>query len=971
MKRYNPSEIEPKWQRKWASDARYAATDFDSKPKFYVSGMFPYPSGVGMHTGHFLEHSIVDAVARFRRSLGYNVLYPMGWDSFGLPAENYAIKTGKIPQETTATNIANFKNQLTRVGASIDWSREINTADPQYYRWTQWIFTQLFERNLAYQKEAMQWWCPKDKTVLANEQVIDGRCWRCESVVEKKAMKQWFFKITDYADALLNELPDLNWPNKIKVAQQNWIGRSEGAEIQFTLDGRNDQITVFTTRPDTIFGATFLVLAPEHPLAKSLVTEDTMQTVLAYIDQAVKKDEIERQSEGKEKTGVFTGSYAINPATGQKIPIWIADYVLGGYGTGAIMAVPAHDERDFAFATKFKLPIERVVVQDFGTVLPDPVDVTGPVVIGYDPNTKQFMSLLNKNANNMRWLVAGGLEAGETYEQAALRELREEAGYVEVQELIQLGEPTNSYYYNPNKKSNRRSYSFMYLAILDNASQVAQEQEAGENYEVVWGGLQDIEADFIKERDTSPEDGISHWIDGVARAREAVKAYEAGEVYKPGIYHGEGILINSGAFDGMESSEAREEIVAWLEQQGLGKAKVTYKMRDWLISRQRYWGAPIPIIHCPECGAVPVPKEDLPVLLPDIQDFAPRGDGTSALGAQADWVNTSCPSCGGPATRETDTMDGYACSSWYLLRYADPHNNNQAWDPAKANYWAPLNMYVGGDHAVAHLLYVRFWTHVFKDMGLTDFKEPVGQLVYHGLVQAEDGRKMSKSLGNVVDPLEVIDQGYGADALRTFELFLGPINENSSWSSRGITGVYRFINRVWTLAQEYMESDTQGTGDTAQLESLTHAVIKKVTDDMHRLSFNTAIAALMEYTNELYKLKTAGFTPEWQFAIESLVQLLQPLAPHMTAELWEQLGHNDQLDFVAWPVWDDSKIVANTMTIVVQVNGKVRAKLEIGVEATEDEIKKLALADENVKRHLAGAPKKVIYIKGKLLSFVV
>lgn len=984
MKRYNPSEIEPKWQQKWAADSRYAAKDFDSKQKYYVSGMFPYPSGAGMHTGHFFEHSIVDAVARFRRALGYNVMYPMGWDSFGLPAENYAIKTGKLPKETTLTNIANFKNQLTRVGASIDWSRELNTTDPNYYKWTQWIFTQLFDRGLAYQKEAMQWWCPKDKTVLANEQVVDGKCWRCESVVEKKAMKQWFFKITNYADALLNELPDLNWPNKIKVAQENWIGRSEGAEVQFVVDGRNDTLTVFTTRPDTLFGATFVVLAPEHPLAKSLVNDDTKDTVLAYIDQAVKKSEIERQSEGKEKTGVFSGSYAINPATGQKVPIWIADYVLGGYGTGAIMAVPAHDERDFAFATKFNLPIERVIVQDFGTVLPEPVSVTGPVVIGYDPKTKQYMSLLNKDANDMRWLVAGGLEDGETYEQAAMRELREEAGYVDVIKLIQLGEPTNSYYFNTNKNSNRRSYSFMYLAILDSVDQVAQQLEPNENYEVVWSSLEDVEADFIKERDTSPEDGISHWIDGVGRAREAVKAYEAGEVYMPGIYHGEGILINSGAFDGMQSSEAREEIVAWLEQQGTGRAKVSYKMRDWLISRQRYWGAPIPIIHCPECGTVPVPKEDLPVLLPEVEDFAPRGDGQSVLSAQTDWVYVECPTCGGPAKRETDTMDGYACSSWYLLRYADPQNNEQAWDPAKANYWAPLDMYVGGDHAVAHLLYVRFWTHVFKDMGLVDFKEPVHQLVYHGLIQAEDGRKMSKSLGNVVDPLEVIDQGYGADALRTFELFLGPINENSTWSSRGITGVYRFVNRVWTLAQEYMESTSQvseerrselGSDHAAtnrQLTSLTHATIKKVTDDYYRLSFNTAIAAMMEYTNELYKLKTTGFTADWQFAIESLVKLLQPLAPHMAAELWEQLGHDSQLDFEDWPTWDDAKIVSDTMTIVIQVNGKVRAKVELPAGTAEDAVKAAALAEENVAKHIGDKkPAKVIYIPGRLVNVVL
>ena len=811
MKRYNPSDIEPKWQQIWSSDKRYIAPDESDKPKYYVTGMFPYPSGAGMHTGHFFEHSIVDAVARFRRALGYNVMYPMGFDNFGLPAENYAIKTGRTPQDTTAENIASFTNQLRRVGASIDWSREVRTSDPEYYKWTQWIFTKLFERDLAYQKEANQWWCPKDKTVLANEQVINGRCWRCEELVVKKPMKQWFFKITDYADPLLAELPALDWPDKIKTAQENWIGRSEGAEVEFVVEGEGQEIlTVFTTRPDTLFGATFLVLAPEHPLVSELINDDTREAVESYISEAIKKSEIERSSEGKDKTGVFTGGYAINPANGEKVPVWVADYVLWGYGTGAIMAVPAHDERDFAFAEKFGLPIIEVVE---------------------------------------------------------------------------------------------------------------------------------------RPEDTSEQ-----------------------------CYHGEGLLVNSAQFDGIPSSEAREQIVSWLEQQGSGRSKVTYKMRDWLISRQRYWGAPIPIIHCDKHGAVAVPESDLPVILPDVADFAPRGDGKSVLGAQEKWVNTTCPTCGGPARRETDTMDGYACSSWYLLRYTDPHNDREAWDPKLANYWAPLDMYIGGDHAVAHLLYVRFWTHVFHDLGLTDFKEPVKKLVYHGLIQAEDGRKMSKSLGNVVDPLEVIDAGYGADALRTFELFLGPINENSSWNSRGIAGVYRFLNRTWTLTQEYIESKQSPSDkklDIVQLNSITHETIKKVTDDISRLSFNTAIASMMEMVNRLYKLKIQGINEEWKFAIEALVKLIQPFAPHMAAELWQQLGHDTQIDSQPWPVWDEAKIVRDTMTIIVQVNGKLRAKLEVASGESEVAIKELALQDENVQKFVLGEPKKVIYIKNKLLSIVV
>lgn len=802
MTRYDPASIEPKWQKIWANDKRYETTEDSSKRKYYVSGMFPYPSAAGMHVGHTFEHAIVDAVARFQRANGANVLNPMGWDAFGLPAENYAIKTGTPPAESTAANVVGFKNQLQRLGASIDWSREIDTSSPEYYKWTQWVFTQLFTRGLAYQKEANQWWCPVDMTVLANEQVENGKCWRCGSEVEKKSMKQWFFRITDYADALLDEIPALDWPEKIKTAQTNWIGRSVGAEIDFVVDGHDEPLTVFTTRPDTVFGATFMVVAPEHPIVRQLVTDDTRQAVDAYIAAALKKSEIERMSEGKEKTGVFTGGHATNPATGEKIPIWVADYVLWGYGTGAIMAVPAHDERDFAFAKKFNLPI---------------------------------------------------------------------------------------------------------VSVID--------------------GKKNDEANILSE----------------------------------------GVLVNSGTFDGMATSQAREEIVAWLEQQGMGRAKTTYKMRDWLVSRQRYWGAPIPIVHCETDGAVAVPQKDLPVLLPDVKEYEPKGE--SVLASEKEWMKTTCPTCGGPATRETDTMDGYACSSWYLLRYTDPHNDVQAWSPEKAAYWTPIDMYCGGDHAVAHLLYVRFWNHVFYDMGLVPAKEPVKKLVYHGLIGAEDGRKMSKSLGNVVDPLEVIDQGYGADALRTFELFLGPINENSQWSSRGIAGVYRFLNRTWTITQEYIDAE-KSDGANAELLSLMHRTTKKVTTDIHRLSFNTAIATLMEYVNELYKHKTAGFSNQWKQPIETLVQLVAVFAPHMAAELWQQLGNGDNLDTAEWPTWDEGQLVAENMTIIVQVNGKLRAKLEVSKEADEESIKHAALAEENVKKFVPGAPKKVIYVPGKLVSIV-
>ncbi len=814
MQRYNPSEIEPKWQTIWENQKVNEVFTDASKVKTYVSGMFPYPSGAGMHTGHAFSWAVVDAIARFQRQHGHNVLNPIGWDTFGLPAENYAIKTGTAPAVATATNIANFKNQFKRMGVSIDWSREINTSDPEYYKWTQWVFVKLFERGLAYQKESLQWWCPVDKTVLANEQVEGGHCWRCGSLVEKKSMKQWFFKITDYANSLLDEIEDLDWPQKIKTAQTNWIGKSVGAEIEFLISetaslrdsdraadvsSTKNSISVFTTRPDTIFGATFIVLAPEHSMAKGLGVGDFKQATDDYIAVAVKKSEIERTNDTKEKTGVFTGSYVINPATGEKTPIWIADYVLGGYGTGAIMAVPAHDERDYAFAEKFHLPVVQVV-----------------------------------------------------------------------------------------------------------------------------------------EQDTSA-------------------------------------MINSGHFNGMNSNDAREEIVAWLEQQHLGRAKTTYRMRDWLISRQRYWGAPIPIIHCPEHGAVAVPEDQLPVILPEIEDYAPKGDGLSALARADAWVNTTCPDCGGPAKRETDTMDGYACSSWYLLRYADPHNSERAWDPETANYWNPVDYYVGGDHAVAHLLYVRFWTHVFHDMGLVDFKEPIKKLIYHGYINAEDGTKMSKSKGNVVDPLDVIDSGYGADALRTYLLFMGPIELDASWNTKGVAGVYRFLNRVWTVAQQYLESEKNTNKNDQALKVLMHKTIRKVTNDYRRQSFNTAIAALMEYVNELYKLKLDGFSKEvWYEALAVLVQMVAPIAPHIADELWSQLGGQGIIQHTAWPIWDDNLIIEDVISIAVQVNGKLRGEISIAKDTDPELIKAQALAHDNVAKFIGDQkPAKIIYVPGRLVSIVL
>lgn len=815
MKRYNPNEIELKWQKIWDDEKIYQVKKDETKQKMYVSGMFPYPSGAGLHTGHARSYTIVDSLARFYRQHGMNVLNPIGWDTFGLPAENYAIKTGISPQSATAQNIANFKTQFKRLGMSIDWSREINTSDPEYYKWTQWVFGEMYKKGLAYRKESAQWWCPVDKTVLANEQVENGHCWRCGSEVEKKNLKQWFFKITDYADELLEDIDTLDWPERIKTAQRNWIGRSEGAEVEFEVAdsvAKGEKIKVFTTRPDTIFGATFMVVAPEHKLLPHLVNDSTREKIENYISESAKKSEIERQ-ESKEKTGAFTGAHAINPATGEKIQIWVSDYVLASYGEGAVMAVPAHDERDFEFAGKFDLPIVKVVEK-----------------------------------------------------------------------------PENS---DDDDK----------------------------------------------------------------------------------CYHGEGQLVNSGVFNGEYSFDARESIVKWLEEQGIGQKKVTYKMRDWLISRQRYWGCPIPIAYDEDGNEHLIPADQLPVTLPEISDYKPDDSGKSALAKNKDFLTVEID--GKKMTRETDTMDGYACSSWYLLRFADPNNSSQAWSSELANYWAPVDFYVGGDHAVAHLLYVRFWAHVFKDLGLTNFAEPVKKLVYHGYINAEDGTKMSKSKGNTIDPIEVIDQGYGADTLRTYEMFIAPYELDAAWDPRGIAGVYRFLNRVWVLTQEFLASDKteiaeQNTNQLAKLRKIQHKTIKKVAEDFRRESLNTAVASLMEMTNELYKLKLNGFSSEWREVLINLYQLMAPFAPHLASELWEQIGGEGYIDHAKWPKFDEKFLKENQITIIVQVNGKLRARINVAADAGEGEVLRIAKAEENVIKHLEGKEIiKEIFVEGKLVSLVV
>ena len=833
MRRYNPTEIEQKWQNKWETDGTYAV-DFNdtTRPKYYSLSMLPGITGAGIHIGHGRTFQFADIKARFKRQQGYNVYHPIGWDSFGLPVENYAIKVGKTPRVAHDEAKVHFKEQLKRLGFSYDWTKEISTADPEYYKWTQWIFTQLYKHDLAYQKEQPQWWCETDNTVLANEQVEGGKCWRCGNPVTKRNLKQWFFRITAYADEILEATDALDWTEMVKTMQKNWIGRSVGAEVEFAVSGQDSKITVFTTRPDTLFGATYVALAPEHPLISQLVNSDTREKVEAYVQASQQKSDVERQ-ENKEKTGVFTGSYVINPVNGQKLPIWVADYVLGGYGTGAVMAVPAHDERDFAFAEKFDLSIVQVI------------------------------------------------------------------------------------------------------------------------------------------------DKPEHSADA-------------------GCYSGEGELINSGQFNGTRSEDAREQIVAWLEQQNSGRSKTTYKMRDWLISRQRYWGAPIPIVHVDGRSPIAVADECLPVILPEVENFKPTGGNTSVLAQVDDWVRVWVDVETGKTVsitenkpdgdnwvegrRETDTLDGYACSSWYFLRYLDPHNDNEAWNPERINHWMPVDYYNGADHAVAHLLYSRFWMRFFYKLGLVPTPEPFKRMMYNAYIMAPDGQKMSKSKGNVIDPMEIMDSGYGADALRVYEMFIAPYDMDAPWDPRGVPGTYRFLNRAWNLVQEFVDKNPNDSLDanekTAQeLLRLTHLTIKKVTRDIEDEKFNTAVASMMEMVNGLYRIKESqgiDMSDEWRFSLESLIQILAPFAPHVTEELWHEMGHDDTVHVGHWPKWDEKYLKSSVMTIIVQVNGKLRAKLELPSDMDKQGVEAAALADENVQKFTNNKPpKKMVYVPGKLVNIVI
>ncbi len=808
--KYEPNAIEQKWQQRWAADKLYKTPDDDPRPKWYALTMFPYTSG-DLHIGHWYPMAPSDVHARFKRMNGFNVLHPMGFDAFGLPAENAAIKRGIPPAEWTENNIANMRDQLKTIGAIYDWDREVVTSHPDYYRWTQWFFLKLYEAGLAYRAEAPVNWCPKCQTVLANEQVVgEGICERCDTPVIRRELEQWFFRITKYADELL-EFDGIDWPERIKIMQRNWIGKSYGTEIAFGLDCPGvpeKEIRVFTTRPDTVYGVTFMVLAPEHPLVEKITTPEQREAVQAYINKTRRLNEIERLSTEKEKDGVFTGAYCTNPLNGDKVAIWIADYVLYSYGTGAVMAVPAHDERDFAFATKYGIDIKVVI---------SPPDWDGKSL-------------------------------------------------------------TNAY------------------------------TESGK-------------------------------------------------------------MINSGPFDGTDSRKGIEDVSAYIEEKGWGGRTISYRLRDWLISRQRYWGAPIPMVYCDKCGIVPVAEQDLPVLLPENVEFKPTGE--SPLKYSEAFVNTTCPKCGGPARRETDTMDTFMCSSWYYLRYPNARIDTAAFDDRLVRKWCPVDFYTGGaEHAVMHLLYVRFFTKAIRDIGLIDFGEPFLKLFNQGTIVREH-MKMSKSRGNVVNPDDYV-RSLGADTVRTYLMFIGPWDQGGEWDDSGIGGISRWLNRTWSLGVDGYESKGAATDD--ELRRAMHQTIRKVTEDLDRYHFNTMVAALMEYTNYLGKVREAASASDaaWDEAVRTLLLLAAPTAPHLAEEAWERRGYPYSVHNQSWPTWDEAYVTRDEFTLVVQVNGKIREKVAAPVSVTEDEAVALAREQEKVRPYLeAKQVVKVIYVPGKLVNIVV
>lgn len=952
-KKFDHSNIEKKWQQTWVKENTYATDDTSNKPKTYILDMFPYPSGEGLHVGHPKGYIATDIYSRFKRMTGHEVLHPMGWDAFGLPAENFAIKHKVHPRTAVETNVTRFKEQLNLLGFDYDWSHEINTTDPDFYKWTQWIFTQLYKKGLAYESHEPINWCPGCQTGLANEDLeADGTCERCDSIVEKRPMRQWVLKIRDYADRMLEDLDTLSWPEHIKEAQRNWIGRSEGAEIDFTLS-TGDILTVFTTRPDTLYGATYMVLAPEHELLKkhqSLITNWT--EVATYIEKAANKKEMDRLDDSKEKTGVkVEGITATNPANGEEIPVYIADYVLASYGTGAIMAVPAHDERDHEFAIKFNIPIIPVIAKVISDPKPDTETLDrGHVVdlIIEHPEDGTFLLQREKDPTGPDHVhfVGGGTE-GETHEIAIDRELLEETGFSHYNVVGKAKHVHKAHLYRHTKKKNQITESYFYHIKLTDLEQTTSEVDDGK-HTIEW----------------TSDDKVAECITWDAH-RNAWHVFR-GEA----VYTGPGVLAHSKEFDGMDSEEAKQAITEKVN----GRMTKTYKIKDWVFSRQRYWGEPFPVIHGEDGTVYMVAKEQLPVTLPEVEHYEPAGDGQSPLANIHDWVNVTgylndegdfVVAAEAPAgkelitgKRETNTMPQWAGSSWYYLRFIDPQNSKELVDPSKEKAWQPVDVYVGGDHAVRHLIYARFWHKFLYDIGAVSTLEPFQRLEFLGFILAEDGRKMSKRWGNVINPDDIVKL-VGADTLRVYEMFMGPFENTIAWSQDGLVGARRFLERVNGLCDHLTETENPTT------TSLLHKTIQKVRDDIEDFKFNTAVSAMMIYLNEAEK---HGCTKD---SYEAFLRILAPFAPHLCEELYQEQGHSTSVHLTDWPLVDESLLKDDTVTIGVQVNGKVRGDITVTPDASEDVALTAARAVPTVMKHVDSDIKRVIYVPGKILNIIV
>jgi leucyl-tRNA synthetase len=917
---YNPAEIEPRWQARWDADGLYESNIDPSRPKHYALTMLPYPSG-DLHIGHWYAMTPSDARARFMRMRGYNVLFPMGFDAFGLPAENAAIKHGIHPKEWTYANITRMRQQLKTMGAMFDWRREAISADPKYYKWTEWFFAQLFKHGLAYRKMSPVDWCPNCNTTLAREQVWgdDRHCERCGTPVIKKNLEQWFFRTTSYAEELLDFSP-IDWPERVMALQTNWIGRSEGASVIFRTE-QGDPLEIFTTRPDTLWGATFMVLAPEHPLVGKITSTAQKAAVQAYIAQAERQTDIQREATDKEKTGIFTGGYAINPVNRERIPIWIADYVLMSYGTGAIMAVPAHDERDFQFALKFGLPII-------------------PVIERPDGLTKSFVPQGNTDAGFSAALQAAGFSITAKSDGLAVMFPAEKTErYIELaQQQLQPGHWIEVV---------GTGWTFVFPAGVLKWDSVASDHRILERCQKLDPRLQPVKT--VMEM---------LWTQGW---------------YHDALYHDNyGTMIHSGDFSGTPGDMAKSKVTQWLEQKGLGKGSINYRLRDWLISRQRYWGAPIPIIYCPEHGAVAVPDEQLPVLLPDDVEWRPTGE--SPLKLHPTWKLTTCPVCGKPAERETDTMDTFMCSSWYHLRYLSPDYDQGPFDPAEYDYWMPLDTYTGGiEHATMHLIYTRFFHKAGRDMGIMQGPEPMLQLRNQGIILGEDSEKMSKSRGNVIAPDSLVNR-YGADTVRAYLMFFARWDMGGPWNSSGIEGSARWIRRVWALFTEPANYGSPDPEVKRNLRRRLHQTLRRVTHDFENFEFNTIVSGLMEFLNDMYKARElgAGGTPEWAEAQHIYLRMMAPVAPFVSEELWARLGKPYSLHQQPWPVVDEQAAAEEEITLVLQINGKVRDRIQVPADITPDQARSFALSNATVQKYLGGQePRKVILVPGKLVNIVI